>query len=148
MDLQGGRRPRVGGLPPKQGGAPPLGFPPNPRRMGPREGGAPSIPGAGSLPLVAHEALREGWPLKVDPRCLSGGPDTIPICPRDFPVSVQQLPIYKSLPPDHSGTSRDVRDLIRDSEQPSVCCILISLTTLASPNLKCVDPTGSGDMQT
>ena len=30
------------------------------------------------------------------------------------------LPIYNSLPPDHSGTPRDVRDLIRDSEQHSV----------------------------
>jgi hypothetical protein len=30
------------------------------------------------------------------------------------------LPIYKSLPPDHSGTPRDVRDLIRDSEQHSL----------------------------
>ena len=32
----------------------------------------------------------------------------------------QQLSIYKSLPPDHFGTPRDVRDLIRDSEQHSV----------------------------
>ena len=37
-----------------------------------------------------------------------------------FPEPEQQLSIYKSLPPDHSGTPRDVRDLIRDSEQHSV----------------------------
>ena len=38
-------------------------------------------------------------------------PGTIPDKPE------QQLSIYKSLPPDHSRTPRDVRDLIRDSEQ-------------------------------
>ena len=32
----------------------------------------------------------------------------------------QQLSIYKSLPPDHSGTPHDIRDLIQDSEQHSV----------------------------
>ena len=45
--------------------------------------------------------------------------------PETCPVTKTGLPIYKSLPPDHSGTPRDVRDLIRDSEQLSVCCILI-----------------------
>ena len=35
--------------------------------------------------------------------------------------------IYESLPPDHSGAPRDVRDLIRDSEQPSVTTYIISL---------------------
>ena len=40
--------------------------------------------------------------------------------PELFPEPEQQLSIYKSLPPDHSGTPRDVRDLIRDSEQHSV----------------------------
>ena len=39
---------------------------------------------------------------------------------RTFPATKTRLPIYKSLPPDHSGTPRDVRDLIRDSEQHSV----------------------------
>ena len=37
-----------------------------------------------------------------------------------FPKPEQQLSIYKYLPLDHSGTPRDVRDLIRDSEQHSV----------------------------
>ena len=40
--------------------------------------------------------------------------------PETLPVAETGLPIYKSLPPDHSGTPRDVRDLIRDSEQHSV----------------------------
>ena len=40
--------------------------------------------------------------------------------PETFPMAETRLPIYNSLPPDHSGTPRDVRDLIRDSEQPSV----------------------------
>ena len=75
-------------MPPKSRGAPPLGFPLNPRRMGPREGGAASPPGAGSLPHAAHVAPREGWPLPVDPRNPSGGPGTIPICPRNLPVTV------------------------------------------------------------
>ena len=40
-----------------------------------------------------------------------------------FPEPEQQLSIYKSLPPDHSGTPRDVQDLIRDSQhfQVTVC---------------------------
>ena len=37
-----------------------------------------------------------------------------------FPEPEQQLSIYKSLHPDHSGTPRDIRDHIRDSEQHSV----------------------------
>ena len=39
-DLEGGGGQGGGGLPPKQGWRPPLGFPPNPRRMGPRGVGA------------------------------------------------------------------------------------------------------------
>ena len=47
--------------------------------------------------------------------------------PELVPMAEIALPIYNSLPPDHSGTPRDVRDLIRDSEQLSVYRILISL---------------------
>ena len=47
----------------------------------------------------------------------SGGPGTLPVMPRTLPVAKTILPIYQSLPPDHYGTPRDVRDLIRDSEQ-------------------------------
>ena len=55
----------------------------------------------------------------MDPRDPSGGPGTIPVTPKTFPLAETGLPIYKSLPPDHSGTARDVRDLIRDSKQLS-----------------------------
>ena len=71
-------------------------------------------------PPTAHVAPRGRWPHPVDPRDPSGGPGTIPVTPKLVPMPETGLPIYKSLPPDHSGTPRDVRDLIRDSEQHSV----------------------------
>ena len=83
-------------------------------------GGAPAHYGLVPLPTSAHGALRDGWPHPVDPRDPSGGPGTIPMTPKLVPMAEIGLPIYKSLPPDHSGTPRDVRDLIRDSEQHSV----------------------------
>jgi len=42
-------------------------------------------------------------------------PGTIPEETELFPEPEQQLSIYKSLPPDHFGTPRDVQDLIWDS---------------------------------
>src|SRR3954467_11992598 len=42
---------------------------------------------------------------------------------RNFPEIKHHLPIYQSSFPDHSGTPRDVRDFIRDSEQLSVITI-------------------------
>src|SRR3954468_12183843 len=57
----------------------------------------------------------------------SGGPGTLPVMPRTLPVAKTILPIYKSLPPDHSVTPRDIRDLIRDSEQHSVTTYIYSL---------------------
>ena len=71
-------------------------------------------------PPTAHVAPRGRWPHPVGPRDPSGGPGTIPLTPKLVPMAETGLPIYKSLPPDHSGTPRDVRDLIRDSEQHSV----------------------------
>ena len=109
-----------------KGKLPPLGFP----TLGAWGGGPkwrPSPLGAGSPPLSAHGALRDRWPHPVDPRDPSGGPGTIPITPETFPVAKTGLPIYNSSPPDHSGTSRDVQDLIRDSEQLSGFRIHISL---------------------
>ncbi len=53
----------------------------------------------------------------------SGTPGTLPEIPETFPVAKTGLPIYQSLPPDHSGAPRDIQDLIRDSEQPSVTSI-------------------------
>ena len=91
-----------------------------PCALGPVGGGAhqptwgwsPPTLGPCSPPgLVAH---------LVDPRDPPGGPGTLPEKPETFPVTKTGLPIYKSLPPDHSGTPRDVHDLIRDSEQHSV----------------------------
>src|SRR4051812_29625543 len=78
-------------------------------------------------PPKAHVAHRGRWPHLVDPRDPSGGPGTIPITPKLVPMAETALPIYNSLPPDHSGTPRDVRDLLRDSEQHSGYCIYISL---------------------
>ena len=71
-------------------------------------------------PPTAHVAPRDKWPHPVDPRDPSGGPGTIRVTPKLVPMPEIALPIYNSLPPDHSGTPRDVRDLIRDSEQHSV----------------------------
>ena len=123
-DLQGGRRP--GGWLAPQGKwrrPPPLGFPT--LGAGGPKGGRTSPLGTGSPPTSAHGALRDRWPHPVDPRDPSGGPGTIPVTPETFPMAETSLPIYNSLPPDHSKTPHDIQDLIRDSEQHSVCCILI-----------------------
>ena len=44
----------------------------------------------------------------------------VPGTPRTLPLSEYHRPIYESLPLDHFETPRQVRDLIRDSEQYSV----------------------------
>jgi hypothetical protein len=80
----------------------------------------PAHLGAGPLLFLAHKALWGRWPSLVDPRNPFGGSDTLPVTPRTFPVAEQGLPIYRSAPLDYSGTPRDIRDLIRDSEQPLV----------------------------
>ena len=117
-------------------------------RLGPLWWLAPAHQGAGSLPLSAHVALQDRCTLPVDTRYPFGGPGTVPINPETFPVTETGLPIYKSTHPDYCGTPHDVQDIIRDSEQLSVTTYTIPITTLASPNIKCVDPTGSGTMQT
>ena len=78
-------------------------------------------------PPTAHAAILdvvEHFPDLRTPPKSSGTfrklPGTIPEKTELFPEPEQQLSIYKSLPPDHSRTPRDVRDLIRDSEQHSV----------------------------
>ena len=68
-------------------------------------------------PPTAHVPARGRWTPPVDPRTPFGTPGTIPIKCETFPATKIRLPIYKSLPPDHSGTPRDVRNHIRDSEQ-------------------------------
>ena len=88
--------------------------------------GREPAPGGLGAPPTAHATVLdvvEHFPdLRTPPE--SSGifwklPGTIPKNPELFPEPEQQLSIYKSLPPDHSGTPRDVRDLIRDSEQHS-----------------------------
>ena len=83
--------------------------------------------GQGAPPTAHVPPPRDRWPHPVGPRDPSGGPGTIAITPKLVPMPEIALPIYNSLPPDHSGTPRDVRDLIRDSEQLSGYRILISL---------------------
>ena len=118
------------------GGGAAKGVPCPPRQVeAPPPQGFPTL-GAGGPKGGAHQRTR-GWfpshfspwgpPGWVDTRDPSGGPGTIPVTPETFPMAETRLPIYNSLPPDHSGTPRDVRGLILDSEQLSVCCILISL---------------------
>ena len=117
---------KAGGVPPKANGGAPHPRVCNPRRRG-AQGGRTSPPGAGSPPHFSPWGP-PGW---VAP---PGGPPG-PIRwsryntgdPESFPMAENTLPIYNSSPPDHSGTPRDVRDLIRDSEQLSGYCILISL---------------------
>src|SRR3954462_4501182 len=94
--------------------------------MGLLGGGAPAHIGLVPFLTLAHGALRDRWPHPVDPPGPSGGPGTIPITPKLVPMAKTALPIYNSLPPDHSETPRDIRDLIRDSEQHSGYCIYIS----------------------
>ena len=86
--------------------------------LGPLRLGSPPPAHAAVLDMVDHFS-----DLQTPPE--SSGtfrklPGTIPEKTELFPEPEQQLYIYKSLPLDHSGTPRDVRDLIRDSEQHSV----------------------------
>ena len=95
-------------------------------RMGLGGAGAPGPLRLGR-PLTAHAAVLdvvEQFPDLRTPPESSGTfrklPGIIPEKTELFLEPEQQLSIFKSLPPDHSGTPRDVRDLIRDSEQHSV----------------------------
>ena len=105
----------------------PLGFAPSPL-LGAwaMVGGALAHLGAGAFSHLAHVCLWGPCP-PGGPPDPSGGPGTLPINPETFPVTKTGLPIYKSLPSDHSGTPRDVRDLIPDSEQHSVTTYIYSL---------------------
>ena len=99
----------------------PLGFPLS-HAHGPWGGWCP-WPIKARAPPTAHATVLdvvEQFPDLRTPPESSGTfwklPGTIPEKPELFPKPEQQLSIYKSLPPDHSGTPRDVRSLIRDSE--------------------------------
>ena len=98
----------------------PLGFAPSPPLAAwAMVGGALAHLGAGAFSHLAHVCLWGPCPPRWTPDH-SGGPGTLPINPETFPVTKTGLPIYKYLPPDHSGTHRDIRDLIWDSEQHPV----------------------------
>ena len=139
--------------------------PPPPRKLAPQagrggcpRGGAPTSPGyvrwggRGAQPLsglmcplpLAHKA----------PQRLSGPPkplsDTLVITwyPRNnsglqYPSS--NIPIFTSGPFRSSSSCPGSHPGLRTTFGNH---ILFPITTLASPNLKCVDPTGSGTMQT
>ncbi len=94
---------------------------------GPLWGRFPSPLGAGAPPLRSMWPPVVGGTHPVDPRNPFVTPGTLPEMPKTFPEFKHHFPIYKSLPPDHSGAPRDVRDLIRDSEQPSVTNTYISI---------------------
>src|SRR3954465_9908085 len=113
------------GLPPKQGGRPPFRVCPTLGAWASR-GWFPLAHVGQGAPLEPMWPPRGRWPHPVDPRDPSSGPGTIPITPKLVPMAKTALSIYNSLPPDHSETPRDVRDLIRDSEQHSGYCIYIS----------------------
>ena len=123
----GWRRP---GLRPGLGFPPPPGaLPPKPRGCGCPRGAQPlrrrwrGLGGAHSpcvgccvSPLMAHRARN----IYRGPRNTFRFSDSFPMFPGTIPDSVHSHPIYQSSSPDHSGDPRHVRDLIRDSEQPSV----------------------------
>ena len=87
---EGGRPPRThlggcgglgergeGGLPPKPRGAPPLGFPLNPRRMGPREGVRPAHQGLAPCPTQPMWPPGRGGPSRWTP-------GTLPVAPVQY----------------------------------------------------------------
>ena len=119
---QGGRG---GNLPPKQGGAPP---PQTLGALGPCGGGGAHQPTWGWSPPTLGPCSPPG---PVAPLGGPPGPSRwsryVTDKTRNFFVTKTGLPIYKSLPPDHSGTPRDIRDLIWDSEQHSVTTYIYSL---------------------
>ena len=95
--------------------------------------GAPSPKRPGRLPL-AHAGPRDMVDPLVDFRTPPESsrsfwklPGTIPKKLHLFLEPKIRFPIYKSLPLDHSETPRDVRDLIRDSEQHSVTNVHIPI---------------------
>ena len=94
---------------------------------GPLWGRFPSPLGVGAPPLGPMCPPGVGGPHPVDPRNPFVTPSTLPEIPKTFLKPKYHFPIYKSLPPDHSGAPRDVWDLIRDSEQPSVTNTYISI---------------------
>src|SRR3954464_12812659 len=99
--------------------------------------GRPKPPGHVGIGEGAHSPLVGWfapfpWPMKPPNTC-RGSRNTFWSCwsspgtSGTLPDSKTLRTIYQSLPPDHSGTPRNVRDLIRDSEQHSVTAYILSL---------------------
>ena len=101
----------------------------------------PDAMGLGVWPRARRQGLRRlaPWPPQ-NSFCTDLKPRGL------YPLAEPYHPIYQSLPPNHSGAPRHVRDLIRDSEQHSVTNIHNSYNTISSTNVKHVDPTGSRTM--
>ena len=118
-DLEGGGGQGGGTCPPSKGGAPSR-VPPPTLGAWAQGGGRPALQGLVPCPLRIMWPSERGGPSRWTP----GTPPVAPVqyryAPETFPMAETRLPIYNSLPLDHSGTPRDVRDLIRDSEQLSV----------------------------
>ena len=134
---------------------------PSPTRIGPsgreREGRHPLL-----LVLIGlgkggrcgqHLGPLSSFPLRpIKAHIPPGGSDNPPGTPVKFPISPgvipevkYRLPIYQSLCLDHFETPRHVRDLIRDSEQPSVHQHHKTHSN-CHRNVKRADPTGSRTM--
>ena len=108
--------PPLGALPPKPGGAAALGGASPPCAIGEGPGGGAQPYEGCCVPLCGPL----GPKLLPGPRNPFRSSADFPILPGTLPDSETFHPIYQSSSPDHSGDPRHVRDLIRDSEQPSV----------------------------
>ena len=106
------------------GGATPRKLAPQAGGGGCPRGGAPTSPGyvrggeGGAQPLRGLV-----WPLPLAhkaPQRLTGPPKHLSVTLVVTRYSQNNSKVYRSSPPDHSEVPHHVRDLIRDSEQPSV----------------------------
>ena len=118
MGSRGGAAAREGGLAPQAKGAPPLGFPPNPRRMGPR-GVFPAFQGLVPCPTRPMWPTKRGGPSRWTP----GTPPVAPVqyryapetfrCPHDnFPyinLYLRTLPELLMTSGISSGTPNNIR---------------------------------------
>ena len=80
-----------GGLAPQARGAPPLGFPPNPRRMGPRGGGA-ALQGLVPCPLRPMRPSERGGPSRWIPGTPAVAPVQYRYAPKTFRCPYDNFP--------------------------------------------------------
>ena len=124
--LQRGGAAAKGGLAPQVRCGAPTPRVSNPRRRGRSMRGTPAHQGLVPLPLQPMGPSAIGGPTRWTPGTLPVVLVQYRLPLETFPMAQTGLPIYKSSPPDHSRAPRDVRDLIRDSEQLSGYRMLIS----------------------